>query len=128
LGTTIANKIVTSGFGPARSTVESSSLITLGFGPPPSFVVQQIVETVDRPIRLRFGQSGTKRRLEDLDEVIVWAQLIEVNNKPPANEIKGFIKVPVKKTQGRSRIMVEHVSSRVREAWETIKVTVSRMK
>ena len=125
MGTPVVNKLITIGLGPSNGTPGRAGIVTLGYGGPPTFVVTEIEEAV-RPLRLRLGQSGTKRRLEQLDEVIVWAKLIDVNGRAPKTEIKGSIRVPV--TKGRASVFVEGVSVRVRAAWETIRVTVSRLK
>lgn len=122
--TALTNKIITRGFGPKRSVVNTSGPITQGYGPlAPAFVT----EAFRRP-GLRLGQSGTKRRLQELDEVIVWAKLVEVNRRPPPVDVSGWIKVEVNKDSGYAAVVAEHVSTRVRAAWETIKVSVSRLK
>ena len=119
------NKIVTRGFGPVRDGVPGrAGPVTQGYGGPPAFVVTTLANL--RQINL--GQSGLKRRIRELDEIIVWAKLIEINDQPPPREVKGWIKVHVKRDQGYAAVMAEHVSSRVRKAWETIRVTVQRLK
>lgn len=100
-------------------------LVTQGFGGPPAFVVAAFQRGII------VGQSGTKRRLREMDTVIVWAKLIEVNRRPPhpkpGNEkIQGFVVVPVSKSY--ARVVASHVSSRVRKAWEDLKVIVKRIK
>lgn len=126
MGTQITNKLVTRGFGAKRSIPNSAGPVMAGFGGPPHFVVAALEE--NRPARLRLGQSGAKRRLDQLDEVIIWAKLIEVNNQVPKRPIQGAIRVQVDKKQGTARVMAEHISSRAREAWEFIKVSVRRLK
>lgn len=124
MGTAITNKIVTRGFGSPRSVVNNSGPVTLGFGPlAPAFVTDSLA----RRRQLRFGQSGTKRRLQELDEVIVWAKLVSVNHKQLDVDIKGFVRVGANKNSGRTVVMAEHVSTRARSIWETIKVTVKRL-
>jgi len=125
MGTAITNKVVTRGFGSPRSVVSNSGPVTLGFGPlAPAFVT----DSLERRRQLRLGQSGTKRRLQDLDEVIVWAKLVSVNHKKVDTEVKGFVRVGVNKNSGRTVVIAEHVSTRARSIWETIKVTIQRLK
>jgi hypothetical protein len=125
MGTLLQNKIVTRGLGVIRTVPQSSGIVVQGYGPkPPAFVVSAL----ERPLRLRLGQPGTKRRLEELDEVIVWAKLVTVNDVEPKKPIKGWIRVKVRKDSGYAAVMAEHVASRVRAAWETIKVSVTRLK
>ena len=122
----LQNKIVTRGFGTVRSVPESSGLIVQGYG---SSLPLVIISSIERPIRLRtVGQSGTKRRLAQMDDVIVWAKLTELNGKPSPVEVEGFVHVKVNSGAGFASVMAEHVSSRARAAWETIKVTVQRLK
>jgi hypothetical protein len=121
----LQNKIITRGLGGLRSVPESSGLVVQGYGPlPPAFVVT----TLERPLRLRLGQSGLKRRMREFDEIIVWAKLIEVNDMPPPKKVEGWITVRVKRGQHHAMAMAEHISSRTRKAWETIKVSVWRVK
>lgn len=65
--------------------------------------------------------------MAELDEVIIWAKLVEINDKVPNKEIKSWIKVPAKRDLGFASVMAEHVSSRTRAAWERIKVNVKRV-
>lgn len=124
VGTSISNKVVTRGFGSKRLAANQAGPVSQGFGGPPSFVVAAI----ERPLRLRLGQSGTKRRLEQLDEVIVWAKLVELNGKEPSKPIKGWVRAKVDPSRGYASVMAEHIASRARAAWEVIRVSVSRLK
>jgi len=115
----ITNRIVTRGMGP-----HINRLVTQGYGGPPSFVVQAILRGIS--VRHVRGQSGTKRRLREMNEFIVWAKLIEINDQQPKNKIEGFVKVHTKK--GFASATVEHVSSKMRNITESIKVFVKRVK
>lgn len=98
--------------------------VTQGFGGDIHLVIAAIEE--ERAIRLRtIGRSG-KRRLDDIDEIIVCAKLIEVNGEVLAREIKGCITVKVQRHP--IRMMVEHTATRVRKAWEGVIVSVKRLK
>ena len=97
-------------------------LVTQGYGGPPAFVVFAFQRGII------VGQSGRKRRLRELDTVVVWAKLIEVNNHAPHKKIEGFVRVPVDHDRSFAAVMVEHVSSRVRKAWQDFKVIVKRIK
>jgi len=119
----IVNRIVTRGLGPSRGIPGRAGLITQGYGGPSRFVKEAF-----RRSQIRLGQSGTKRRLQEFEEIIVWAKLIEINHKKPQKEVKGWIRVNVSKHWNRAAVMAEHVSSRVRAAWEVIKVTIKRVK
>jgi hypothetical protein len=94
-------------------------MVTQGYGGPP----RAIVGVLGRQIN--FGGSK-KRPLEGYDEIIVWAKLVGVNDDPPPVKVEGSISVPVK--HGYARVMAEHVSSRVRQAWEDIRIIVKRLK
>lgn len=98
--------------------------VTQGYGGPPQFVI----EAFKRGIRIRPGQSGTKRRLRELQEVIVWAKLIEVNDRPSPKRIEGSIRVHVPRTSTYAKVIVEHVSSNVRRVWDDLKIIVKRLR
>jgi hypothetical protein len=114
------NRIITRGMGVSRGVAGRAGMVTQGYGGPPPFIAQTF-----RQINL--GQSGYKRRLEELDEVIVWAKLVNVNGVEPKKPIKGWIKVKVEKSRGLG-VMAEHLGSRVRSVLEVIKVSVQRLK
>lgn len=124
MGTLITNKLVTLGLGTSRGIEGRGGLVVAGYGGPPSFVVSALEERT----RIRVGQSGSKRRLDQLDEVIVWAKLLEVNGKAATGNVKGALKVRVDKKRGHASVVAEHISSRARGAWEFIKVSVRRLK
>lgn len=112
----ITNKIVTRGFGPARDGVGNrAGPITRGYG---GRFIKQIVELVQR--RILRGPNG--RRHEDLDEIVISAKLVEVNNDPPPKKIEGWVRVRVSGRYVRS--LVEHIASRVK----TVLVNVTRIK
>lgn len=102
-------------------------LICQGYGGPPRFVQLAIQRGI------WVGQSGFKRRQRELQTIIVWAKLLEVNgkivpNKVAPKKIEGFVRVHVSRDRGFAAVMAEHVSSRVKKAWEDFKVIVKRIK
>lgn len=117
------NKILTRGLGSTRDIPNSCGPVVNGYGnSAPAFVI----DAFRRP-SLRLGGSGTKRRqLHELDEVIIWAKLVQINDTSDVPVIKGTVKVS--KKRGIATVLAEHVSSRVRASWETIKVNASRIK
>lgn len=123
MGTPLVNKVITRGFGSPRSVANRCGPIAQGYGGPPTFVT----ETFRRP-SLRLGQSGTKRRLQELDEVIVWAKLVTVNDVEPKRLVKGWIRVRVDRSRGFAAVMAEHLGTRVRSVLETVRVSVTRLK
>lgn len=116
------NKIITRGLGLSPR----NRLITQGYGGPPSFVAQTITAITTRR-HIAGGGTGKRRVLAELEEVIVWAKLIEVNNMPPKKKIEGKIRVQVKKGEG-TKVLAERISQRVVKTLERIKVTVKRIK
>ena len=127
MGTFLQNHIVTRGLGVKRSAPQLSGIITQGYGSqPPAFVITTLQE--QSPLHLHLGQSGLKRRLAEMEEIFVWAKMIELNGKPPPKEIKGWIRVRVNKQRGYAMVIAEHVGSRVRSILESIKVTATRVK
>lgn len=113
----VTNRIITRGMGP-----HINRLVTQGYGGPPRFVLQAIQRGVV------FGQSGRKRRLRELEPVIVWAKLMEVNGKVPPRKIQGHVVVRVDKDRSFAAVMAEHVTSRVKKMLDDLKVFVKRIK
>lgn len=74
--TTIINRIVTRGFGPSCGLAGRAGPVTQGYGGSPAFVI------VALRCGFPLGQSGTKRRQCELESVIVWAKLLEINRGP----------------------------------------------
>lgn len=121
----IGNRIITRGMGPTRGTPGvpgRASMITMGYGGFFREVARQAVRLI------RAGQSGTKRALRELQEVVVWAKLIRINDEKPKYPIQGSIKVRVSSASQIAVKIVERASVRVRAAWEDIKITVKRIK
>lgn len=113
----VTNRIITRGMGP-----HINRLVTQGYGGPPAFVVAAFQRGII------VGQSGHKRRMRELQPVIVWAKLLEYNGRVPPKKIEGFVVVRVDKDKGFAAVMAEHVSSRVRKAIEDLKVFVKRIR
>lgn len=122
--TTPVNRIITRGFGTSRGQAGRAGPVTQGYGG----IHQFVISAIQRSNNVKHGQSGRKRRLRELDTIIVWAKLVEVNGSPPKNKIEGFVNVPIDHDRGFAAVMVEHVSSSVRKAWHDLRVTVKRIK
>jgi len=119
----MGNKLVTRGMGPVTGGVPGrAALISQGLG--------GFFEEVKRQaIRIyRAGQSGTKRALQELQEVMVWAKLIRINDEKPPIPISGSIKVRISKTSQIAAVLISRASVRVRSALEDLKITVKRIK
>jgi hypothetical protein len=102
----IVNKIITRGFGFARDGIGNrAGPVTRGYG---GKFIEQIVELV----RHRVLGGKAKRRYEDIDEIIVHAKLIDVNDAPPSHKIEGWVRVKVSGEYVRS--LVKLVTSRVK--------------
>lgn len=109
------NKLITRGFGPSRGIAGRAGPITQGYGG----IIAFVLAAVRRGIKV--GRSSAQRRLQELEQtVLVWAKLIEFNNKEPKKKIEGSVYARVNKT--RTSVFVEHVSNRAKQAWESFKV------
>lgn len=96
-------------------------MITQGYGG----IFRAVAEAAKRIIRI--GQSGTRRALQGLEEIIIGARLLRVNDEKPTNPIQGHITVKVDPTR-RIAVMAEGISKRARAAWEDVKISVKRVK
>lgn len=107
--------------GTSRGASGRAGLITQGYGG----FFKKVAEAGIRLIRA--GQSGTKRALRELEEIIVGAKLLSVNDEKPKDQIQGHVTVKIDRAR-RIAVMAEGVSKRVRAAWEDIKITVKRIR
>lgn len=117
----INNRIVTRGMGRSRGALGRVGMVTLGHGG----IFKALSAAAVRTVKL--GQSGAKRVLRELEEVIISARLIRVNDVPPSEPIQGFVKVRIDLSK-RISVAAQSISRRARKAWEDIKITIKRIK
>lgn len=117
----IGNRIITRGMGRSRGIPGRAGMVTQGYGG----LFKKIVEAGVRLYKV--GQSGAKRAARELEEVIVWAKLLRVNDAPPKNDIKGFIKVNVSTVRNIAVNLVEGARLHTRKTWDSIKITIKRL-
>lgn len=108
--------------GTTRGTAGRAGLITQGYGGPPFFIRQALL----RGLRSRLG-SSSKREFREFDEVIAWAKLIMINDKPPVDNIEGFVTIKIDRRKYVGSI-ARHVGTRVRKVIDDISVFVKRLK
>jgi len=77
---------------------------------------------------INLGQSGAKRALRELEEVIVWAKLIRVNDEPPPVKVQGYIVVKINAAARYAVTAAQQVSTRVRNIFESIKISIKRIR
>ena len=119
----IGNRIVTRGMGPTRGGVPGrASMVTQGYGGFFRAIKEQGIRLI------KAGQSSAKRRLQELQDVLVWAKLIRVNDEPPRRAIQGSIVVKVSGASQLAVRVVERATVRVRKAIEDLKITVKRIR
>ena len=86
-----------------------------------------VKEALTRFITL--GQSGAKRALQEMQDVIVWAKLLRVNDEAPKKNIQGQIRVSISKSATNLVVKVVGAAKvKARSAWEDLKITVKRIK
>ena len=115
------NRLITRGMGTSTGTYGRAGMVSQGMGGLFQFVAKQVTRII------KAGQSGTKRALRDLEEIIVGAKLVRVNDDRPKQVIQGHITVKVNVAR-HIAVMAEGVSKRVRAAWEDVKITVKRIR
>jgi len=109
-------RILTRGLG--RNRPGYQGFITMGYG-------RRFIEEVIRIIRR--GGSSAEKFVRDLQDVVVWAKLIRVNDEKPKENIQGQLTVKVNLAR-KIAVMAENVSNRTRSAWEDVKITINRVK
>lgn len=117
------NKIITRGFGPLRGGVPGrAGPVSQGYGGyPPEFVPEAFQRAI------KYGRSGSKRALDELETVIVWAKLIEVNDRDIKKDISGHVVVKVDKSR-HVAVVAENLGSRVKNILNDVKITIKRLK
>lgn len=99
-----------------------AAMVTQGMGG----LFARIVAGAKRVVKL--GQSGTKRALRELEEIVVFAKMIRVNNQPPPAPIQGFVTVTLNNARDFVVSATRSISMRVKNVYETIKITVTRLR
>lgn len=118
------NQLITRGMGSSGSEFDSPGLATQGFGNNSTlaFVLEEIQQII------RIGGSSVKRAVEEIQEIVVFAKLIRVNNDVNPVKIEGFIQVKINAISYYAITLAEHISTRVRKAWEDVKISIHRLK
>lgn len=108
------------------------TLVTRGFGRNQNIVAQGFsLMSVIRDAVLRFielGQSGTKRALREIQEVVVWAKLLRVNQKAPTVPIQGSVKVNLSDASQFAVRAASKISFKARSIFDNIKISINRVK
>lgn len=116
----ITNRIVTRGMGPSRGVPGRAGMVTQGYGG----FFRGLIKAATRVMKA--GQSGTKRALQALEEVIVGAKLIRVNGEKPDVQLQGHITVKVDMTRKIS-VMAEGLARKAGSAVDGIKIAIKRI-
>jgi hypothetical protein len=72
--------------------------------------------------------DGAKYIKDGLEEVIVWAKLIRVNDQRPQQNVQGYVKIGIDKAKRIAVTLAGSISSKVRNIFNDIKITISRIK
>jgi len=116
------NQIIMRGMAAPRNDENSPGLVTSGFGN--NSVLAFVLEQVDRIVRI--GRSGAKRVVDEVNEVVVWAKLIRVNNDINPPKIIGNVRT--NSIAHYAITLTEFISSRTRKTWEDVKISIQRLK
>ena len=99
-------------------------------GPNPALLLQGHIilmhETVARIVRT--GRSSAERAKRELEEIIAWARLIRLNDERPGVDIEGYVKILVKKDVIQQLPRAQFISSKVKDTFENIKISMKRIK
>lgn len=103
-----------------------------GMGKYPALVImgfkfEILIDAVEEIVR-KVGRSSAERVKRELEEFIIWARLIRINDERPDADVEGFVKLLLKKDMAQKVKGAQLVSTKVRDALEDIKITVQRIK
>jgi hypothetical protein len=118
------NRIITKGMGSSRGIPGNAGIVTQGYGG----TFFESVKAAARRI-VKAGQSGTKRAAREIEKLLVWAKLIEVNDSVPSMKIEGYTSAEIIPAEtAKNTVVVEGFKNRIVDLAEKIRVTVKRMK
>lgn len=113
----VINRVVTRGMGAPRGSGRASLIVAGGGG------FRQFVEFVKRK-----AGDGANYVKENIEQIVIWAKLISINDEKPKQFIEGSVRLEIDKNKKISVRMTEGIKSRIRKAWEDIKITISRIR
>lgn len=116
------NRIITRGMGASRGKAGVAGMVTQGYGG----FFRRAVEAARKLAAI--GRSSAQRAAQGLEEVIVWAKLVRVNDKKPEKEVEGFVRIGIDKARHIAVNVMGSISTRIRSVWEDIKITIDRIK
>lgn len=119
------SRLITKGFG--RTTqIGLQSVVTLGYGGIYQQIKDQVKEQTARLVKV--GQSGTKRAIRELQEIIIWSKLIRINDSPPKKNIQGLVRVKIDASVQKFIAAAKLVSVRTQKTINDIKITIKRIR
>jgi hypothetical protein len=116
------NRIVTRGMGASRGKAGVAGLITQGYGG----FFRKVAEAARKLATI--GRSSAQRAVQGLEEVVVWAKLIRVNERAPQTKVEGFIRVGINKARNYAVTILSGITTRALETWKDIKITINRIR
>lgn len=113
------NKLITKGFGSSLLIAGRAGLVTQGYG---GEVPEFIPVAIERAIRRTKdgGSSSRPHPFDELEEVIVFARLLQINDEEPARVTKGVVTMPVYRSP--MKIFAERINTVIEEGIIRIKV------
>ena len=113
--------VTTTGTGSRNNTI-----VTRGFGRKNNIVTRGFVRGFfQEVVRLLWaGQSGLKRSIKDLEDIIISAKLINVNDDVPTKKIEGFMRLKYDRATKHVVTMIEGIKRKLKD----IKVTIKRIR
>jgi negative regulator of genetic competence, sporulation and motility len=115
------NKLITRGYG---GTTQNAGILTLGMGGPVQ-IPDDVIEKLEDVIR----KTGGKLRHSDvasLQEIVVWAKLIEINNLESKVKIAGKHNL-LEKNDSRYNIFVSFIVANKKKIFENVKIFIKRI-
>lgn len=112
----VINRTITRGMGAPRGTGRAG-LITSGGGG-----FRQFIEFIRR--KAGDGVDYVKKNVEN---IVVWAKLITVNDEKPQQLIQGTSQVSMSSKKASVRF-TGGFTKKVRNIWENVKITITRVK
>lgn len=112
------NKLITKGFGSSLLVAGRAGLVTQGYG---GEVPEFIPVAIERAIRRTQGGSSSRQHpFDELEEVIIFARLLQINDEEPVRVTKGIVSAPIYRSP--MKIFAERINTAIEEGIIRIKV------
>lgn len=116
------NRLITRGMGTSRGAAGVAGMVTQGYGGFFRKVKDALVDIAKK------GRSSARKVIQEIEEIVVWAKLIRVNDSTPPKLVQGYIAVKVDEAKNFVVKVLSGLTASVKATVNDIKITIKRLK